>query len=66
MMYRYCDLCKKWMHSDQHIIGQRSRLVKCGICGYPLRRRLTDDQYKHLHQKYDGDIPEPKGRHLGS
>jgi len=65
-MYRYCDLCEEWIHSDRHIIGRNSRLVKCGICGYPLRRKLTDDQHNELLAKYQGNIPEPKRRHLGS
>jgi hypothetical protein len=31
-----------------------------------LRRQLTDDQHSELLAKYEGNIPEPKRRHLGS
>jgi hypothetical protein len=31
-----------------------------------LRRQLTDEQHGELLDKYEGNIPEPKRRHLGS
>lgn len=65
-MYRYCELCEDWVHSDRHIIGHTSRLVKCGICGYPLRAQMTDDDYSQLQRQHQGKIPRPAARHLGS
>jgi len=65
MVWRFCDKCLKWIHSEHHEIDPRTRGVMCEFCDSWLRGHLTDDMYLDLVDYHRGKVPAPESHASG-
>ena len=65
MVWRYCDGCEKWIHSEHHRIDKDNRNVICEFCATWLRGHLVDEMYLDMVKLHEGNVPAPEGEASG-